>query len=738
MPVPTLPKDIVAVDSGDRTYMFYVNTKRKLSYLISPGPDGTGDYSFKRIDIDSDDVEVSEKTQQVAAIAWEADGVKQASQIRVYYVNEGGRLNEVCHSSNVDGWYQGSLGKKGTTQYPIVEGSSISATVARRNGDGGQGATYSLRVFASGAGQENDYGVPSISVFTFGYNAKGQATGEVDTFGVMRYGLRDGRNGLRVCTTEFQFIPADAIDNHPGVFPVLDLAIDKHQVSTRGLPWLQHCQHSHSQCNSHNPSMQLWRPTRLLDVHTEEYLNWRLCVTSKDTIPSSPISYLTLSYRWSPTPQIRLLSSNLEKLRQGLPIADLPVLFQDVIYVARQFSIRYIWIDALCIIQDSKDDWERESPMMRHVYSNSVCTIAASGSGSSDDSLFHDRDLDFIKAGKVKSSLFTGQPEPYYIWDRSYFERQILEGGLRTRGWVFQEWFLSPRILYFGRHQLIWECRTLHRCEVFPGGVPGYQSPKQMSMEMVPSTRTENQMPDDKAGLWVDLINQYTKCNLTFPSDRLNAMAGIAKLFEEVTGDQYVAGLWKSRFIELLDWAVVICSAPPSRKYRAPSWSWAHVGGAVEVHNLTVDTSTSQQNTIKHKSLLAELVSVEVVTQTQDKMSTVLSGIAVLKARIVPIECIRTRKRQYRFQGPRCQLGYAVQPDSLDRMFKKGQKVFCMPLIYYEYGNEFFNHMSCLVLDWRGDSPDWPNAYTRLGLLWVKRCSDPASLGGKIQQIELI
>ncbi|KAJ4006260.1 hypothetical protein NW752_010908 [Fusarium irregulare] len=174
MPIPTLPKDIVAVDSGDRTYMFYVNTKRKLSYLISPGPDGTGDYSFKRIDIDSDDVEVSEKTQQVAAIAWEADGVKQ---IRVYYVNEGGRLNEVCHSSNLDGWYQGSLGKKGTTQYPIVEGSSISATVARRN-DGGQMTTYSLRVFASGAGQENDYGVPSISVFTFGYNAKGQATGQ--------------------------------------------------------------------------------------------------------------------------------------------------------------------------------------------------------------------------------------------------------------------------------------------------------------------------------------------------------------------------------------------------------------------------------------------------------------------------------------------------------------------------------------------------------------------------------
>ncbi|KAF5581852.1 hypothetical protein FPANT_8771 [Fusarium pseudoanthophilum] len=175
MPIPTLPKDIVAVDSGDKTYMFYVNSKRKLSYLISPGSDGTGNYASKRIDIDSDDVEVSEKTQQVAAIAWvDANSVQQ---IRVYYVNEGGKLNEVCHSSNQDGWYQGSLGKKDTTQYLIVDGSSISATVARRY-DNDQRVSYSLRVFASSVGGENDYGVPSISIFTFGYNAKGQATGQ--------------------------------------------------------------------------------------------------------------------------------------------------------------------------------------------------------------------------------------------------------------------------------------------------------------------------------------------------------------------------------------------------------------------------------------------------------------------------------------------------------------------------------------------------------------------------------
>jgi len=60
-------------------------------------------------------------------------------------------------------------------------------------------------------------------------------------------------------------------------------------------------------------------------------------------------------------------------------------------------------------------------------------------------------------------------------------------------------------------------------------------------------------MPVGIADQWVNLVNQFSSCGLTFPSDRLNAMAGIAKLFEEVTDDVYLAGIWKSRFVEMLD-----------------------------------------------------------------------------------------------------------------------------------------------------------------------------------------
>ncbi|KAK0701449.1 heterokaryon incompatibility protein-domain-containing protein, partial [Apiosordaria backusii] len=364
-------------------------------------------------------------------------------------------------------------------------------------------------------------------------------------------------------------------------FPVLESTVAIDAASITGLPWLTHCRSSHPQCNDARLSAQGWHPTRLLDIGKEDYTNWRLCVISEDGISPPSALYLTLSYRWGPSPRIRLLSSNIASLRQGQPIANLPILFRNVIDVARQFSIRYVWIDALCIIQDSKEDWEREALTMQHVYSNSACTLAASGSESPDDGLFHGRNLDFIRPGKVQCSLFSDEPLPFYIYDKSYWNRQIFDGPLHNRGWVFQERFLSPRVLYFGRHQLLWECRTQHRCEIFPEGIPCHRSDKEMDSLIEQDHAQPERMTLGAFNLWNDLIKQYSQCDLTLPYDKLHAMAGIAKLFEEVTGDEYLAGLWKSRFAAMLAWRVHSPEPLRSLEYRAPSSFWASVDGPV-------------------------------------------------------------------------------------------------------------------------------------------------------------
>lgn len=65
------------------------------------------------------------------------------------------------------------------------------------------------------------------------------------------------------------------------------------------------------------------------------------------------------------------------KLTVNIFLSDLPPLFQDAIIITRQLGLRYLWIDSLCIIQDSLRDWETEAAKMASIYQNSYVTISA-------------------------------------------------------------------------------------------------------------------------------------------------------------------------------------------------------------------------------------------------------------------------------------------------------------------------------------------------------------------------
>ena len=91
----------------------------------------------------------------------------------------------------------------------------------------------------------------------------------------------------------------------------------------------------------------------------------------------------------------------MDVCRRGSLIRDLPRAFQDMITVARRFSIRYIWIDSLCILQDSKEYWEKEASMMQDVYVNSSCNIAAAASTDPHGGLFRSRHAFDIQYGLV-------------------------------------------------------------------------------------------------------------------------------------------------------------------------------------------------------------------------------------------------------------------------------------------------------------------------------------------------
>ncbi|KAF5617256.1 hypothetical protein F25303_13335 [Fusarium sp. NRRL 25303] len=160
----TIPKDIAAVESDGKTYVFYVNDNHQLSYLIKPGGGCNGGYAVKTIEITYQKMHVKCDSREVAAISWKsASGV---DEIRVYCVlaDEHGRafLQEICLSSDKPdkSWHQGYLGSRKTIRY-VENGASIAVT----------GTSYeNLKVFVSG---KSDNGIPKIDVHHYTKNDGG-------------------------------------------------------------------------------------------------------------------------------------------------------------------------------------------------------------------------------------------------------------------------------------------------------------------------------------------------------------------------------------------------------------------------------------------------------------------------------------------------------------------------------------------------------------------------------------
>ena len=142
------------------------------------------------------------------------------------------------------------------------------------------------------------------------------------------------------------------------------------QAWAAAFSWHQECTGSHKACRRSDP---IYLPTRVIDVGKHVFSNPRLILGS-ELEPGT--KYATLSHCWGRSTQTRLLRSNLSSLRQKLPWKELSKTFKDVFKVTRYLGIRYLWIDSLCIIQDSPEDWARESSAMSKVYSNGYCNIA--------------------------------------------------------------------------------------------------------------------------------------------------------------------------------------------------------------------------------------------------------------------------------------------------------------------------------------------------------------------------
>ena len=336
--------------------------------------------------------------------------------------------------------------------------------------------------------------------------------------------------------------------------------------------WFQSCTTTHSRCRPRPCDTNF--PTRLLEIDgSEEHTSIRIITTDKNPRAGE---YLTLSHCWGDAEFITLRKDNLAELEQGIELAKLPKTFQDAVAVSQWFNIRYLWIDSLCIFQDSKEDWAKESVTMRSVYSHSIMNISATGAIDPSIGCFLDRNADHLRPFSVFVSY---SKKEYFCFDADFWRANISDAPLSKRAWAFQERLLSPRILHFGSTQMSWECMEFSSCETFPEGV-------RETMPQLGFFFEKRNLFDPTRGfsidMWENLVSHYTNCAMTVPSDIYMAFAGLVEEIHSLTTDEYCAGLWRKELEEQLLWEQQDSENWKPTGYRAPSWSWFSVFGVVD------------------------------------------------------------------------------------------------------------------------------------------------------------
>ena len=374
---------------------------------------------------------------------------------------------------------------------------------------------------------------------------------------------------------------------------------------------------------------------------------------------------------------MQLRKDNIESFTEGIDISQVPKTFRDVLKVAAKLKVRYLWIDSLCIVQDSTEDWQHEASLMSDVYTNSWCNIAATKALDGTDGCFAERTFLDISQCVVEAKWDSHSSQVYVCWIPDIWDYAVNNQKLLQRGWVTQEMILSPRVLHFSEHQIFWECLELRACETFPAGISRHKGTK-LSCHTY-SLRHDLIKYDDPMrqtlALWARCLQEYTQGFLTFPEkDKLVAISGPARRLG--SGDAYCAGLWKFDLAGQLMWSVAKAerpsTKPPERNPGVPSWSWASVNSPVFMGIISMDSNVNN---------LIKIVTVDMELETQDPFGQVRGGRLQIEGPLIKTTvrcCSREDRTEYAGKHWLGDSLAIIVPDVED--FKEGGEVHCLPI----------------------------------------------------------
>lgn len=320
--------------------------------------------------------------------------------------------------------------------------------------------------------------------------------------------------------------------------------------------------------------------------------------------------YVALSYVWGKKHSMRLVRTNWNDFMRGIALEELPKTLQDAVRVTRSLDVQYLWIDSLCILQDSDFDKEMQIPYMNEYYRGAIAVISASGAADVHAGFLQPQETESSVLARAESQIVAYDREHGPIPHRIPFsfpeETQLSqltvdtkprlynydEEPINKRGWTLQESALARRLLTFpSTGGIVMRC---HDGEKLAGEIlsnPFHEGPAFAYPEAQDrSQRSEAELFQR----WAETVQDYSRRSLSQPSDILVALGALAlesHIRDGAVLGRYVAGLWTNTLLKGLLWH---SSQPPHpdresflppcrtvSQYHAPSWSWASCGQPV-------------------------------------------------------------------------------------------------------------------------------------------------------------
>ncbi|KAF2648905.1 HET-domain-containing protein [Lophiostoma macrostomum CBS 122681] len=297
-------------------------------------------------------------------------------------------------------------------------------------------------------------------------------------------------------------------------------------------------------------------------------------------------SFLALSYVWGESgAKLQLRLENKDNLRVPGVLKNhmdqIPRTIHDAILLTKGLGFRYLWVDQLCIVQDNPEDVSRLVPQMLKIYSSASITIVAADGRTSDHGL---------------GGLPGGLPRrrgPYDVIEISPSQqfvtvrRGTFPKHYFTRGWTFNEYHFSRRLLIFIEATIIWKCEQNDSQESMSAR---YSLPIPLSAiytlpyKYLSTSQGKLSWPDMRR--YGHLILEYNQRRLTHDSDALAAFIGVIGAFDPYFQGGFLQGLPELYFDVALLWQPLGSSRRRVSEKSSdlmPSWSWVGWEGRLDL-----------------------------------------------------------------------------------------------------------------------------------------------------------